>query len=165
MKTNRRHIVYLVLFLLLLLLLSTVSYYTTREDHPTENKAHVTFFASDQPLLTITCDIASTPQQRSNGLMHRSSLPITHGMLFVYEQPQNLSFWMKNTLIPLDIIFIDEHGVVINVESADIQPNVADNELKRYKSNAPAQYVVEINKGMAMSYSIKQGTIVSIDYI
>lgn len=65
--------------------------------------------------LSITVEIADDPAERAQGLMFRRDLPARHGMLFIYEAPQPASFWMRNTLIPLDIIFMDAAGVVRHV--------------------------------------------------
>ncbi|MBW7056238.1 DUF192 domain-containing protein [Paracoccus bogoriensis] len=67
--------------------------------------------------LVFSVEIADTPAARARGLMFRQSLPERGGMLFIYERPQQVSFWMRNTLIPLDLIFIDETGVVRHVHS------------------------------------------------
>ena len=65
--------------------------------------------------LPIAVEIADDPAERAQGLMFRRELPAQHGMLFIYETPQPASFWMRNTLIPLDIIFMDGSGVVRHV--------------------------------------------------
>jgi uncharacterized membrane protein (UPF0127 family) len=71
---------------------------------------------------------------------------------------------MKNTLIPLDIIFIDENRVVLNVEEAFVeQPETPDGELARYRSAGPAQWVVEINQGLSAQKGITAGTVVDIE--
>lgn len=71
---------------------------------------------ADAPLV-FGVEIADTPETRARGLMFRTALPERGGMLFIYERPQPVSFWMRNTLIPLDLIFIDETGTVRHVHS------------------------------------------------
>lgn len=68
----------------------------------------------------VVVEIADTPAERAKGLMFRESLAPGHGMLFVYEEPQPVAFWMKNTLIPLDIIFIDAAGRVAHVHEGAV---------------------------------------------
>lgn len=72
-------------------------------------------FLTDQGPLAITVELADDPQERAQGLMFRRSLDDQHGMLFIYDAPQPASFWMRNTLIPLDIIFMDDTGTVRHV--------------------------------------------------
>ena len=104
------------------------------------------------------CEVADTNAERAQGLMYRDELESDEGMLFVFDSPQNLTFWMKNTYIPLDMIFIDEYGVVINIAEANPEPGVADENLSEYKSEGPAKWVLEVNQGMSQSYGIMPGT-------
>src|SRR6185312_2280336 len=83
--------------------------------------------AADLPQRTLTIgenklivEVAATPQTRETGLMNRFSLQQDHGMLFVFEVPQPLAFWMKNTYVPLSIAFVDANGRILNIE--DIRP-------------------------------------------
>lgn len=104
---------------------------------------------------TVTVEIADTPQTRDRGLMGRSSLAPDHGMLFVYEKPQLLSFWMKNTLIPLSIAFFDQEQILLNVE--EMVPSDASS-LPIYESRAPALYALEMPSGWFDQNKIRPGT-------
>lgn len=111
----------------------------------------------------VTLEIADSPEERRKGLMHRKSLGWRHGMIFVYSNEGDRTFWMKNTYIPLDMIFVDANKTVVNVEHADPQPNASDSELKRYRSEGPAKYVIEVNQGFAECFGIEKGTRVIFD--
>ena len=102
-----------------------------------------------------TVEIANTDATRERGLMFRTHMANDHGMLFVYSDAQPRYFWMKNTLIPLDIIFFDAHQRLINV-SADTPPCKTE-QCPTYTSAAPAQYVLELNAGMAKKLGLKPG--------
>ena len=88
--------------------------------------------------------VAETPQEQAQGLMFVESMPTMQGMLFVYDRPRVVSFWMRNTLIPLDMIFIDSEGVVQNIH-AMAKPL----DETSISSVVPVQYVLEINGGLA----------------
>ena len=154
----------LVCLVILLIVFSDV-FITNTENTNKEQLAVVTFFPDNSTPVVITCEVASSPEERLAGLMFREELPVDEGMLFVYESPHNVSFWMKNTFIPLDIIFLDESGTVLNVEEADVEINVPDGELKRYFSASPAKWVVEVNQGLCKLYGMDVGTNVSIEYL
>ena len=166
-KKNKWSIPILLMFvgLIVLLIIFSDAFVTNTENANNEQLAVVTFFPNNSTSVVMTCEVASSPEKRSVGLMFREELPVDEGMLFVYESPHNVSFWMKNVLIPLDIIFLDESGTVINVEEADIEINVPDEKLKRYFSTSPAKWVVEINQGLCKLYGIGVGTNVSIEYL
>lgn len=102
-------------------------------------------------------EIADTPAERALGLMHRESLAENAGMLFVFSQESALNFWMKNTLIPLDILYMDAEGVVVDIQTMHPQPGVPDSELRNYPSATPAQYALEINAGLAESLGFAVG--------
>lgn len=118
----------------------------------------------DQPVANVTLEVADSPDERTQGLMFRESLPENHGMVFVYDEAEPRSFWMKNTLIPLDMIFVAENGTVVDVEHADPpEPNVSDEDLERYTSDAPAKYVIELEQGFANETGIEPGADVEFD--
>ncbi len=98
-------------------------------------------------------ELAITPEERSRGLMRRRSLPGSAGMFFVFESPRNVVFWMKDTLIPLDIIFLSAEGVVLRIhESAtplDLTPISGGDDVK---------YVLEINGGLVRRLGISAGS-------
>ncbi len=166
-KKDKWSIPILLMFVGLIVLLIVFSdvFVTNTENANNEQLAVVTFFPNNSTSVVMTCEVASSPEKRSVGLMFREELPVDEGMLFVYESPHNVSFWMKNTFIPLDIIFLNESGTVINVEEADVEIDVHAEELKSYFSDGPAQHVVEINQGLCKLYGIGVGTNVSIEYL
>jgi len=102
-------------------------------------------------------EIAVTDAARERGLMYRTHMAADHGMLFVYSDAQPRYFWMKNTLIPLDILFFNAQHQLINV-SADTPPCKAD-PCPSYSSAAPAKYVLELNAGVAAKLGIKPGSL------
>ena len=89
-------------------------------------------------------EVARTPAQREHGLMDRSTMPATSGMLFVYEVPEHAYFWMKDTLIPLDMIFVDATGTVTRV-----QANAVPQDLSIIDGGEGVAAVVEVNGGVA----------------
>ncbi len=89
--------------------------------------------------------------------MERESLGKDRGMLFVYQSEQTLSFWMKNTLIPLDILFIDEDLVVVDVQTMRPGHETTGGSLPIHTSAAPAFYAIEINEGTAAQCGIESG--------
>jgi len=108
--------------------------------------------------LTVNVSVADNDTERMQGLMFVEEMPRYNGMLFIFSDEDERSFWMKNTQIPLDIIFIDEHMMVINVEEAEPGGDVPDSELPRYKSNGPCMYVIELNIGVCEEHGIVAGT-------
>jgi len=104
--------------------------------------------------------VADTEATRTVGLMYREKMPATEGMVFLFDQPQSLTFWMKNTLIPLDMIFINKDWKVVTIQKS-AQPCTSD-PCVLYPSNANAQYVLEINAGLSDKLGIQQGAKVQL---
>jgi uncharacterized membrane protein (UPF0127 family) len=107
-------------------------------------------------LLTVDAEVATTVETRMRGLMERASLPADQGMLFIFEEPQPLSFWMFNTLIPLDILFIDERRRITSMH-AGVPPCQPPRRCPTYTSDGPAQFVLEVNAGVAAKAGIRLG--------
>lgn len=103
-------------------------------------------------------ELAQTPAEKAKGLMNRSSMPENHGMLFIFNNEAPRSFWMKNTLIPLDMIFLGANMSVIEIKS-NVPPCEAD-PCPTYTS-LPAMYVLEINAGLSEKSGIKIGSLMS----
>lgn len=116
----------------------------------------------DEKALSFSVEIADTDQLRARGLMFRRNLPQGHGMLFVYEQPQPVSFWMRNTLIPLDIIFFDETGVVRHIhENALPLDETPIPGAVRGDPDPDRLFVLEIAGGEAARLSLRDGHVLA----
>lgn len=100
----------------------------------------------------ITVELACTVEEQSQGLMFRQQLKKDHGMLFIFSRPRILSFWMKNTLIPLDIAYIDSTGNIIEIQSMDPET------ITPHPSISEAQYALEMNRGWFSEQNIAVGT-------
>ena len=101
---------------------------------------------------TFTVEMAETPGQQSTGLMFRTAMASDRGMLFTYKKPQTVSMWMKNTYIPLDMIFIAGDGTVHHIVR-----NTVPQSLKTIDSNGSVTAVLELNAGTADRIGLKPG--------
>ena len=97
-------------------------------------------------------ELASTPDQLSFGLMYRRSLAVDAGMLFDYSRPKKVAMWMKNTLIPLDMVFIDAVGKVVHISERTVPKS-----LRTISSHVPVRAVLELNGGTVARLKIKNG--------
>jgi len=100
----------------------------------------------------ISAEVAQTPEQRATGLMFRTDLGPNDGMLFVFEEPAQQCFWMKNTLVPLSVAFVGDDGKVVNVD--EMKPRTLDSHC----SEKPVRYVLEMNEGWFRKRGIKPGS-------
>jgi hypothetical protein len=100
----------------------------------------------------ITAEVARTPDQRAIGLMNRPAMPTNDGMLFVFDQPGQQCFWMKNTLLPLSIAFLADDGSIVNIE--DMKPQSLDSHC----SAKPVRFALEMNQGWFAKRALKPGT-------
>lgn len=117
------------------------------------------------PFITITtpqgtviqAELADTVPKRAKGLMFRESLPANHGMLFTFSEEQEWSFWMKNTRIPLDIIWMDKTKKVVHVERNVPICTRTDDSCPNYQPIGPALYVLELAAGNADMLKLQRG--------
>ena len=105
-------------------------------------------------------ELAATPQSRACGLSHRSALKENRGMLFIYPRSEPRTFWMKDTWIPLSIAFLDESGIIINIENM-----MPDQTGIRYHSRLPAAYALEVNQGWFRLHGITAGDRVKMEAV
>ena len=110
-------------------------------------------------------ELANNNEERGKGLMHRTSMPMDQGMLFVFDLEDELNFWMKNTLIPLDIVFFDRTLRVVDVQSMIPEHEIVPALLPFYTSAAPAKFALEVNAGVASNCSIKLGSTMKLNYL
>lgn len=106
-------------------------------------------------------EVADSNEERRDGLMFRTSLEPQTGMIFIFDSEQSLTFWMKNTLISLDIIYLDSDARVVSI-SEYATPNQTQIV---YPSAKPAQYVIELGAGSAEFYGIETGDQFDIDQV
>ncbi|MBN2322460.1 MAG: DUF192 domain-containing protein [Spirochaetes bacterium] len=104
-------------------------------------------------------EIARTPSERQKGLMHRDHIDPDFGMLFVFKEDRILSFWMKDTGIPLSIAFLDKNGKVTDI--FDMEPFSLDT----VRSSTPCRYAIEAQKGFFRRAGLREGDTVRIDLV
>ena len=114
------------------------------------------FYNDTKKQKPISIEIVSSEADRNRGLMYRKSMPDSCGMLFVFEEMQPLSFWMKNTYIPLDIIFIDDKFSIVSISK-----NAVPFSEESLPAAGPAMYVVEVNAGFCDNNHIVPGNKIS----
>lgn len=95
--------------------------------------------------------VAQTPQQQATGLMFRKAMGTNEGMLFIFDEPRQQCFWMKNTLLPLSVAFIGDDGGVVNID--DMKPQTEDSHC----STKPVRFVLEMNQGWFDKRGVKPG--------
>src|ERR671910_378905 len=161
----------LALVLLVVLLAGCGSANSGQEDHSpngtaaakksgsgTSDLPTVTIDASGAKKVEVRVEIADGPFEQQRGLMYRTSLGEDRGMLFVYRREQPLSFWMKNTRIPLSIAYIDSEGRITDI--LDMKP--LDDKPPHYVSSEPVRYALEVNQGFFERKGVKKGNHVEL---
>lgn len=98
-----------------------------------------------------TLEVAATEQTRAAGLMHRDAMPVDHGMIFVFPAPERLGFWMKNTRIPLDIIYVADDQRIVSIHQ--MKPH----DTRSVHADGQAKWAIELNDGAAARLGLKAG--------
>ncbi len=125
--------------------------YFLSQRHSQRSSPEVEILTQSGERVSFQVELAKTPEERAKGLMFRQYLPSNQGMLFIFDQEKRHWFWMKNTLISLDMIFINQEQRVVGIVH-QAQPEKT-NPLGGWKS----KYILEINGGLAEKYGIKEG--------
>lgn len=123
--------------------------YVGAQDAPQMNLQRIKLTAG---MHQIDAQVAMTSEQRQAGLMFRQEMPQHEGMIFIFEQASQQCFWMKNTLLPLSAAFVDDDGIIVNLE--DMKPQTLD----PHCSSKPVRFVLEMNKGWFARKGIKAGS-------
>jgi uncharacterized protein len=114
-------------------------------------------------------ELALTPEERAEGLMGREKIAKNGGMLFIFPAeppyPNDLGFWMKNCLMPIDLLFLDPTGRVVAVhEMEPPMPGTPDHELPTYRSGVPAQFAIELKGGRAAELGVTNGDVIELRF-
>jgi len=152
-----KHLAFIILICTTSLCLSSC-----KEENKTIKQVEVTFTKegeltlykgiNDTIITKLDIEIAKTNQEVQTGLMYRKSMKTNQGMLFVFPQIRERSFYMKNTRIPLDLIFLDNNKTIVS-----FQENAKPFNEASLPSNAPAQFVLEVNAGFAEKWLLEVG--------
>lgn len=121
----------------------------------------ITYLDSAQEGKEIILEVAVSSDKTAEGLMNREELIDIDGMLFIFEEERELRFWMKDTLIPLDIIYINSDFEVVSI-AENTKPNQTD---EKYPSNFPAKYVIEVEANTSTGKGFQEGDIFNIQKI
>ncbi|PJZ85328.1 DUF192 domain-containing protein [Leptospira harrisiae] len=141
----------------ILLVLLTFSVCKQAESFPTQTNTPEILFGSVSDRV-LKLEIANTPSTRATGLMYRTKLGEDEGMLFVFPHSDYLSFWMKNTLIPLSIGYFSEDMRLL--ESFDMKPNQTE---EVYNARKPAMYALEVNQGWFAKHKIGKDAVLTLE--
>jgi len=125
---------------------------------PSLRSGKVIFLEAKAP--DVLVEVVEREQDRARGLMYRKSMPESQGMLFVFPERENHTFWMHNTCIPLDMLFIDSDGTIVGIE--ENTPTMNDST---FECGCPSTYVLEVNAGWTRRHGVAAGQKVKIEGI
>jgi uncharacterized membrane protein (UPF0127 family) len=151
LRKNKIIVLLIVLPFAVTLLLTISNQLFSNNELETESKDIKACFKSN----CFDIEVADTPEERETGLMFREQLASNSGMLFIFEKEDVYDFWMKNTLIPLDIIWIDENKKIIFIKE-NAEPCKTE-KCELFGPNEKAKYVLEINEGLTEEIGLKVG--------
>jgi len=109
----------------------------------------------------ILVEVAKTNEERSYGLMFKKQMDANKGMLFIFEDERILSFWMKNTLIPLSVGFFNKSKRLVDIQDMKVEP-LGTNHYPAYPSSGPAKYALEVNQGWFKKNNISPGAMLDL---
>ena len=162
-KSGIKPIYQIITVIAVLALIIFLAFPDLLKKHNYENEYHfkkegeLTFYSPDSvKKTTIDIEIANTEYERELGLMKRKNMEENQGMLFIFPEEKMQSFWMRNTLISLDMIFVNAKKEIVT-----IQKNTKVLSDQSYPSSKPAKYVIEVDAGFSDRYNIKDGDIIS----
>jgi len=168
-KTKGKPILYIAVLLIVIVIMAIVfnpnrevprmiqnqrpSQSTAYNDPDFTKQGELTFLKADSTVITkIDIQVADDDALRERGLMYRRQMELNHGMLFIFEDEDLRSFWMKNTYLPLDIVYLSARKKIVRIHE-----NVATLNEQPIPSDFPAKYVVEVNAGFCALYNIQVG--------
>ncbi|HEX7646021.1 MAG TPA: DUF192 domain-containing protein [Noviherbaspirillum sp.] len=124
--------------------------------HPVvaQQPTHFPVISLNAGIHVIRAEVAASDADRQQGLMFREKMGPNEGMVFLFEGPASVCMWMKNTLIPLSVAFLDENGKIVNIE--DMQPQTTDSHCAK----KPIRYALEMNQGWFRQKNLKPGSII-----
>ena len=143
--------------LLIILMFATIFTSASCKNKLTTTK--ITIERADKTTIDVIAEIAKTPEERNYGFMNRKKIPDGTGMIFIFEQDQILSFWMKNTPHPLSIAYIDSKGKIRNI--FDMTPY----SLSSVVSTVSVRYALEVPQGWFKNNNIQVGDTISLDFL
>lgn len=126
------------------------------EKPPVLRTATLTF--TEPKVEAVTVEIAENDHDRQRGLMYRRAMPQDRGMIFRFDEKEDHSFWMHNTCIPLDMLYLDDDGLIVGIE--ENTPTMTD---ETFSVGCPSRYVLELNAGWTRAHGVKPGQKVKLD--
>lgn len=144
-------------FFLMIMTFSVMTLSTSfGNDEPIIFKSSELSISSSGQIHQFNIEVADTDRSRARGLMFRETLPATSGMLFLFESKKMVTMWMKNTYIPLDIIFINQKGAIVHIAKSTVPES-----LEYIYSRVATSAVLELNAGVTTDLNIQVGDIIS----